>query len=52
MPSVISPPDGSTLGTLIGGQEPLEDTGGAFDSLASGACRDAKNIINTGATAP
>lgn len=40
------------LGTLIGGQEPLEDTGAAFDALASGARRDAKIMISTGATAP
>jgi threonine dehydrogenase-like Zn-dependent dehydrogenase len=40
------------LETLIGRQEPLEDTGAAFDALASGARRDAKIMINTGEPAP
>ncbi len=40
------------LGALIGSQEASEDTGAAFDALASGARRDAKIMISTGATAP
>ncbi|MCH7667806.1 MAG: alcohol dehydrogenase catalytic domain-containing protein [Acidobacteria bacterium] len=40
------------LGVLIGSQEPFEDIGTTFEALASGARRDVKIMISTGATAP
>lgn len=39
---------GLDLGTLIGSQEPFEDTGATFDALASGTRRDAKILMSTG----